>query len=301
MEKSLKRKCKLCQEVHQLEDSHIIPKFIGRWLKKTSGTGYLRTIEPGGKSERAQDITKIPLLCRNCEKRINEFETFFANTVFYPLKKNRLHSIPTDERIGKFAVSVSLRAIWVLLDNEDITAHKWKDKLFELEKEWRDYLLDRPHFVKGPNSHNIIFHNKDLMAVGLHNHPNIILHLMRSSAFYIYEKFEKAYVSSHMAGVQIISMIEPHELPVSRGTQVYPVQEFGKIQPCGIGWGGYFQNLIDFAHECNEAYSRLTPRQNKIIKKSIGKDLERYRSSEDYKLMVEQKLILRFGRPKKIV
>ena len=298
MEKNEKGKCKLCQEVRHLEHSHIIPKFIGQWLRKTSGTGYLRAIKPDGKSERVQDIAKVPLLCRGCEEHINEFETFFANTIFHPLKQNRLHSIPTDERIGKFATSVSLRVIWVLLDNEDTIALKWKDKLFELEKEWRDYILDKPNFMKGSNSHNILFHSKDLMAVGLPNHPNLILHLMRSSAFYIYEKFEKAYVSSHMAGVQIISMIEPNELPVSRGTQVYPNQEFGNIQPCGIGWGGYFQNLIDFAHDCNVAYSRLTPGQNKMVKDSLNRNPERYRSSEDYKIMVEQELLLRFGRPK---
>ena len=34
--------CKLCEKLATLEDSHILPKFCGRWLKTTSATGILR-------------------------------------------------------------------------------------------------------------------------------------------------------------------------------------------------------------------------------------------------------------------
>jgi hypothetical protein len=34
--------CKLCKKEAKLEESHFIPKFIGKWVKKTSITGYLR-------------------------------------------------------------------------------------------------------------------------------------------------------------------------------------------------------------------------------------------------------------------
>lgn len=292
MGKRIKGKCKLCQENSKIENSHIIPKFIGRWLKNTSGTGYLRAVKADGNSERSQDLSKVPLLCKDCEERISEFETFFANTIFYPLKNNKLQSIPTDERIGKFAVSVSLRVIWVLLEIEDLVALKWKEKILELEKEWRNYIWGNTPFVKGSNTHHILFHSKNLLKVGLPNHPNLILHLLRSSVFQIFEIFGKVYVSSHMAGIHVISMISPANLPVSRGTQVYPEQEFGNILPCGIGWGGYFQNILEIARICNISTSKITPGYIKMVDDSLAKDPEKFYNSEDFKLLIEQDLIL---------
>ncbi len=33
--------CKLCESKFKLHESHIIPRFIYKWLKKTSKTGHL--------------------------------------------------------------------------------------------------------------------------------------------------------------------------------------------------------------------------------------------------------------------
>ena len=37
--------CALCHESKELKESHFIPKFVGKWLKKTSATGYLRNVD----------------------------------------------------------------------------------------------------------------------------------------------------------------------------------------------------------------------------------------------------------------
>jgi hypothetical protein len=37
--------CALCQDETNLKESHLIPKFVGKWLKRTSATGYLRDID----------------------------------------------------------------------------------------------------------------------------------------------------------------------------------------------------------------------------------------------------------------
>lgn len=49
--------CALCRDNTELKESHIIPKFVGKWLKRTSATGYLRNIDNINK--RQQDIPKI--------------------------------------------------------------------------------------------------------------------------------------------------------------------------------------------------------------------------------------------------
>ncbi len=291
----MKKTCRLCKQDRELQKSHIIPKFVGKYLKKTSMTGFLSAIDSHGNIGRTQDLFKKKLLCKNCESLISGFETYFEKTIFHPFNEGIIKSIPIDEKIGKFAVSVSLRVLWVLLEVKDSFALRWREKLFELEDEWRNYLIETPGFAKGRNSHHIIFHSKAMMAGGLLNNPNLIFHLMRSSAFYIYEKYNKAYISSNMAGIQIISMIEPTGLPVSRGTQVYPEQKFGQ-EKLGIGWGGYFQNLMDFSRDCNSALCNLTERQKQIISRAISKNINKACHSEDLKIFIEQESLLQFGR-----
>ncbi len=200
-------------------------------------------------------------------------------------------TIPLDDRLGRFAVSVSLRALWVMQLVEHPLAEKWRDKLCELETEWRNYLLETPNFIMGKNSHHILLCSEDLLAMGLKDSPNLILHIMRTSAFYLFEKFGKAYMFANLAGVQIISMISPTELPVSRGMQVYPNQTFGVDTPAGIGWGGYFQNLLEFTRKLDVAGNRFSDAQKKTIEQAMNKDPERVAKSEDARIFRMQQIL----------
>src|SRR5712672_3294772 len=74
--------CKLCSKSSSLEMSHFIPRFVGKWIKKTSITGFIR--EHNNPSKREQDTAKEHWLCRDCENRFSEWETAFANNVFFP-------------------------------------------------------------------------------------------------------------------------------------------------------------------------------------------------------------------------
>lgn len=58
-------KCALCGTEAELQLSHIIPKFVGRYLKETS----IGNIRNHALSERVvQDIEKHYLLCHECEE-----------------------------------------------------------------------------------------------------------------------------------------------------------------------------------------------------------------------------------------
>ena len=85
-------KCKLCHRVCDIQNSHIIPKFVGKWLKESSATGYFMTLNVDGQVKRSQDIEKKPLLCKKCEGILNDFETYFANNIFYPSVVDYLES-----------------------------------------------------------------------------------------------------------------------------------------------------------------------------------------------------------------
>src|SRR4030042_4769769 len=103
--------CALCEKHAELQLSHIIPKFIARWIKKTGATGYLRNVE----NERVQDGIKEPLLCSDCEQQFSRYENYFAKNFFRPLTKYvkfPKQTIPYDENLVKFILSISWRVLY---------------------------------------------------------------------------------------------------------------------------------------------------------------------------------------------
>jgi len=94
--------CKLCGKGKPV-DSHIIPGFIFRWLKK-SGTGRLRSIEDINIPK--QDGRVIKLLCSNCEGLFNTAETYFANNIFQPVVQSSVVEFQYDHRLRYFLISL---------------------------------------------------------------------------------------------------------------------------------------------------------------------------------------------------
>jgi hypothetical protein len=84
-------KCALCDKEADLRVSHIIPRFVSIWLKRTSATGFLRGVK--NPEQRMQDLPKFPFLCGDCEQNFSKLENYFAKNIFYPVlneKKKKL-------------------------------------------------------------------------------------------------------------------------------------------------------------------------------------------------------------------
>ena len=100
--------CNLCGSNSPLKQSHIIPKFVGKWIKDTSPTPYLRF--GADMEKRQQDLIKMELLCGDCENRLSRWETKFASEIFHPAAADK-----TMFRYGpwfvKFAASLAWRAL----------------------------------------------------------------------------------------------------------------------------------------------------------------------------------------------
>jgi hypothetical protein len=101
--------CALCKRNVPLVESHIIPKFVFRWKKETSATGFLRFSQTPNK--RVQDGLKVPMLCIDCEGLFNGFETPFSKRLFYPYISDGGQRLPYDSWLLKFCVSVSWRIL----------------------------------------------------------------------------------------------------------------------------------------------------------------------------------------------
>src|SRR5712675_772123 len=94
--------CRLCGESRHLQESHVIPAFVYRWLKETSATGYLRFGQTPNK--RVQDGCKERWLCADCEQRLGVWEAQFATKVFYPLSQDGGGQICYREWMMKFCI-----------------------------------------------------------------------------------------------------------------------------------------------------------------------------------------------------
>lgn len=138
--------CRLCKETAELQDSHIIPGFVAKWLKETSATGYIRFGQFPNK--RVQDSYKRYWLCQNCERRLNVWETNFANQIFYPLNEDGGKRINYGPWLLKFCVSISWRTLLFMKEEKFIDDFTTKqiESVDSALNTWADFLLDKiPH------------------------------------------------------------------------------------------------------------------------------------------------------------
>lgn len=132
-------KCDLCQEPKELKKSHIIPKFIAKWIKKTSQTGKFRDLN----YKRVQDSPKLYLLCGNCEEKLSEYEKYFAEQIFQPTVNYASTDVKYNIKLLSFIVSISWRILKVIINIKKENSEDIPKDLIEIEKNWRDFLENK--------------------------------------------------------------------------------------------------------------------------------------------------------------
>lgn len=104
--------CALCCQQRDLLESHIIPKFIFKWQKDTSATGYLRSSKQP--NMRVQDGLKTKLLCHECEQLFSGWESQFANRIFYPYHQGLGSDFSYETWLPKCFASITWRCLTFL-------------------------------------------------------------------------------------------------------------------------------------------------------------------------------------------
>jgi hypothetical protein len=135
-------KCRLCEQESDLQESHIIPKFIYAYLKDTSPTGKLR--EGENVNLRKQDGIKLDWLCKDCEATLSNWEKYFAETIFHPLQKNEV-PIKYNDKFLKFCVSISWRVL-KYINEQGYISHFSNDIQTSIENAlatWKKFLLNQ--------------------------------------------------------------------------------------------------------------------------------------------------------------
>ena len=128
-------RCRLCNSSSPLQQSHIIPHFVVRWLVDTSLTGGIRSTDQP--NLRRQDTTKKPLLCANCEELLSREERKFASEVFAPLRSGKASEFRYGAWMARFAVSVSWRALFATAESTSELTPIARNA----EEIWRKFLL----------------------------------------------------------------------------------------------------------------------------------------------------------------
>lgn len=142
--------CKLCGSVAPLRESHIVPRFVIQWLKKTGGGYFRQVVNP---NKRMQDGPKEYWLCDACEQRFSSREGYFAATVFNPYMQQSVGRFNYDERLYYCFVSLLWRSAIGTLAHADYSSHWTYPMVFKAEQDWRAYLLGQAPLPVGYTVH----------------------------------------------------------------------------------------------------------------------------------------------------
>ena len=214
--------CALCGSTDKLMESHLIPKFVFRWLKTTS-VGKMRSAMNPNVS--VQDGFKFKMLCASCEKMFSAFERTFANEIFYPFQRNSQNQFAYEEWLQIFTISLSWRLLYmhllVSVNNQRITMDGISC-FTASERIMREYLLGQRSDIANIENHLFFFdeieHSPDDLK-DLRPHMNIFRGI--GSLTDGSEKYQTYYTYTNMMGILVFTLYRKPKHDVWTNTRVY--------------------------------------------------------------------------------
>lgn len=274
--------CRLCGQHSELRLSHVLPAFVFRWLRETSGTGHIRrSDEP---NVRVQDGLKRPWLCDACEGRLNRSETEFANSLFYPYLANSGVRIRYSEWLMHFCTSLSWRVLKLYLEEQHLG--DWEphalDRAAEAEAAWRGVLLGQtPH--AGAFEQHILPLDRIESATGKLA-SNINRYLMRAIHIDILSGTRSVFTYAKLGRFIVLGFVHEPKREQWRGTKVNA--NHGWIEPKKYvlprAFGEY---LNEKAQSMGERLAGMSLRQHAKVDEAFRKNVERYVESDAFQAM----------------
>ena len=260
--------CKLCKVETKLELSHFIPNFIGKWLKKTSITGYLR--EGNQISKRRQDTAKEYWLCGTCEDLFSSWERSFSLKVFYPYIENSALVTSYGNWLSKFAASLSWRTLTYIRSKNSTKEHPqdYLDMLRDAEQGLSDYLLGKSSNLYEFEQH--IYPLDVVESTSLDDLPsNINRYFLRNIAMDIVGNSNGTYIYTKLPSFIILGIVKCKQSREMRSSRI--AIGGGTLSPREYvfpeGFGGY---LTDAANKVSDLYSQIPDDQLAKIEKFIA-------------------------------
>lgn len=277
-------KCALCQEESELKGSHIIPKFVFRYLKKDSFTGRIRKVSQP--NIPLQDGEKKEMLCGICEARFNSSETRFANQIFFPFKKDGFNGMKYDGSwLNYFLTSVSWRTLYLDIQGFEEEENQLTDRQFSLLKEaeelMRSYLLNERRDLGFIENHIFFFDtvksaDEDIVT----KRPYSFVH-GSSFSYVVVTKSEGIYIFSNLTGIIIVTIIKKHKNEKWKNTFVK--NESGKIKIPQQSKSDVFSELFYLLEKRGDYINGMSDNQRQQLVDKIEKNPEKFEESGTYK------------------
>ena len=279
-------KCALCGAGTELQLSHIIPKFVGRYLKETS----IGNIRNHALSERVvQDIEKHYLLCHECEELFSASERYFANTLFYPYIRDKKDTFAYDERLFYFLTSLSWRSLYLDIVNfvrEGTLKLDVLNCMIDADKIMREFLLRRRTDLAEIEHHIFFFDrimevNEPADSLFKTGRPHTTIH--RSLTSYSGYADNTVYTISNLMGIVVVTLYSKDPDEFWQRTQIKNGDGVigAKDQRIQSRLGNEFHLWME---QCEAASNNISDRdQEKIIQrlKDLGADIKNYPIFQD--------------------
>jgi hypothetical protein len=101
--------CILCGKTPPIENSHVVSKFVIRWLK--DGTPHKTLRFSDDLSRSYQDGWKSDYLCNECELRFSKWEEWFSRVIFKPYLNESKTTFAIPDEALLFAASIHFRCL----------------------------------------------------------------------------------------------------------------------------------------------------------------------------------------------
>lgn len=270
--------CRLCAHDAELLESHFVPRFVGRWVKRTSITSFLREVnEP---LKRAQDTTKEYLLCSNCESLFSAWERQFASRVFYPFVEEGETVARYGEWMSKFCVSVSWRALVGIRSRNPrrVNATKYYKALDDAEQHWIKYMMGEVDNLRQYEQH--LFHLDGVEATTYNElPPNINRYFLRIIAMDIIGNESELFVYTKLPSFIILGCIKVSDPRRMRTSRI--ATGSGIIGPTQYWFpDGFMDYIVEKCGDISKALRRVSSEDSERLNKSMLNNLERARDSK---------------------
>lgn len=284
--------CRLCKREADLEESHIVPSFVTKWLKETSATGFMRFGQ--SPNRRVQDGYKRRWLCRDCEGRLNAWETKFATLIFHPFNEDGGVSVRYADWLIKFCTSISWRVLLMmkedaLLSNFSDRQHRAVEAALQM---WADFILERVPHPGRFEQHFLPFDTIENPAQ--HGMPaNINRYLLRTIDLDAVRSSATAFVLCKMGKFFVLGFVDVPNPKQWVGTKVH-VRD-GSIGPSSYTLPAQFGEYIKGkANRYAIVQHSISDTQRKKIDATLWKDIDRVASSGSFSAMKHD--VESFGR-----
>lgn len=275
-----KRVCPLCQKRTHVFESHIVPSFVGRYLKRTSVTGKLRMV--GEPNRRIQDLTKEFLFCASCEELMAEEENHFAQTLFYPLHEQGQTIFSYDHHLGRYCAVQSFRVLvyqrHILDEVKNLKPYyaKVAEKATEL---LRAFLLSGGKKQNEFSNHIFFFDVVDSLGAQLPKSPNRLnWYFLRAVDMDLVRGNRVLFVYTKMCRIAVMTFLVPKKPKSLEGTRVHTWGTLKILQ--GIRFPGFGEFLFDRAEGLSSVDRNLSERQKTAIAQGYARTKFRTASTE---------------------